>query len=215
MSTFIDLTVPWGPEIQPLEGHPRVSFEPITTHEHERRSNTQVTFSIHTGTHIDSPYHFYPEAAGIDEIALDTFIGPARVIDLTAIARSGQAISRADLQDASGDSRTLRGKRVLLRTDWATRHWNQPDLYTDNPFLSREAAQWLGDQEIRAVGLDFAVDQAFPYPNHYVFLGKSILLMENLIHLGDIPEGEFTLIALPLKVVHGDGGPARVVAWIP
>lgn len=212
---FIDLTVPWGPEIQPLEGHPRVSFEPITTHDREHRSNTRVTFSIHTGTHIDSPYHFYADAAGIDEMPLEIFIGPARVVDLTDVAKPAQAISLEDLQAVSGDSNKLRHKRVLLRTDWATQHWNQPDLYTHNPFLSKEAAQWLSDLEIRALGLDFAVDQAFPYPNHYVFLGNSIVLMENLVHLGDIPDVEFTLLALPLKVAHGDGGPARVVAWVP
>ncbi len=214
MPTYIDLTVPWGPEIQPLDGHPRVSFEPITTHEVEKRSNTRVTFSIHTGTHIDSPYHFYPEAPGIDQMPLDMFIGPARVVDLTSTARPGQPISVDDMEGAVADPKSLAEKRVLLRTDWATRHWNQPDLYAHNPYLSEDAARWLQSQGIRALGLDFAVDKAFPYPNHYIFLGNSILLMENLIHLGDIPSQEFTLIALPLKVVHGDGGPARVVAMV-
>lgn len=214
MPTYIDLTVPWGPEIQPLDGHPRVSFEPITTHEQEKRSNTRVTFSIHTGTHIDSPYHFYPKAPGIDEMPLEMFIGPARVVDLTAVARPGQAISLEDLRTAVPAPGALKGKRVLLRTDWATQHWNKPDLYSNNPYLSEEAACFLQAQGIRALGLDFAVDKEFPYPNHYTFLGNSVLLMENLIHLGDIELEEFTLIALPLKVVHGDGGPARVVAMV-
>ncbi len=211
MATYIDLTIPFGPDIQPLDGHPRVYFEPITTHQQEGRSNTRVIFSIHTGTHIDSPYHFYREAPGIDAMPLDQLIGPAVIVDLTAISQPGEAIRVEDLQNAVGDMH-LKNKRVLLRTDWATDHWNQPDLYARNPYLSEKAAIWLKDQEIRALGLDFAVDKDFPYPNHYVFLGRSIVLIENLIHLGEIPQQEFTLMALPLKVVHGDGGPARVVA---
>lgn len=214
MSRLIDLTVPWGPEIQPLEGHPRVAFESITTHDHDGRSNTRVTFSIHTGTHIDSPYHFYPEGMGIDRVPLDVFIGPAFLVDLTSASRPASEITLKDLEAAVPDPRQLTGKRVLLRTDWATHHWNQPDLYLSNPYLSEPAARWLQEQGIRALGLDFAVDRAFPYPNHYVFLGNSIVLMENLIHLGDIGAEEFTLLALPLKVVGGDGGPARVVAMV-
>lgn len=214
MATYIDLTIPFGPDIQPLDGHPRVYFEPITTHQQEGRSNTRVIFSIHTGTHIDSPYHFYPDAPGIDAMPLDQLIGPAVMVDLTASSKPGEAISVEHLQNAVGDVQHLKNKRVLLRTDWATKHWNQPDLYTRNPYLSEEGAIWLKDQEIRALGLDFAVDKDFPYPNHYVFLGNFIVLIENLIHLGEIPQGEFMLMALPLKVVHGDGGPARVVAML-
>ena len=212
--TLIDLTVPWGGEVQPLDGHPRIHFEPVTTHAKEGRSNTLVEFSIHTGTHIDSPYHFFPEAKTIDQMPLETFIGPAVVVDLTEFGTKRHAITLDNLVTAGVEALALQGVRVLLRTDWATLHWNQPDLYTGNPYLAEDAAKWLADAGIVALGLDFAVDSEFPYPNHYVFLGREILLMENLINLGQVGNDPFTLIALPLRVVGGDGGPARVVAML-
>ena len=211
---FVDLTVPWGPEVQPLEGHPRIRFRPITTHAVEGRSNTEVLFSIHTGTHIDSPYHFLPEARTIDQVPLERLIGPAILIDLTAFGTPRHGISLEEITGTGIRSEELVGYRVLLRTDWATRHYDQPDLYTENPYLASDAAKWLAEAGIRALGLDFAVDTAFPYPNHYIFLGREIPLIENLIHLGEIPTRRFTLLAMPLRVVGGDGGPARVAAWV-
>lgn len=211
---LIDLTVPWGSEVQPLDGHPRIRFEPVTTHEHEGRSNTRVEFSIHTGTHIDSPYHFFPQAKTIDQMPLEVFIGPAVMLDLTPFARPGQAITLKDLLTCGVSPSSIKGRRVVLRTDWASGHWNRPDLYTDNPYLAEDAARWLADADIVALGLDFAVDSAYPYPNHYVFLGKDILLIENLVNLDQIQKDAFTLVALPLRVVGGDGGPARVVAMV-
>ncbi len=212
--TLIDLTVPWGTEVQPLDGHPRIHFDPITTHAVDRRSNTRVEFSIHTGTHIDAPYHFYPEGKTIDQIPLSVFIGRAILLDLTRFGLAGHGVTRKELLSTGVTASDLHGLRVVLRTDWATRHWNQADLYTHNPYLAEDAAQWLADAGIVALGLDFAVDQAFPYPNHYIFLQREIVLIENLIHLDEVGDGPFTLMALPLRVVGGDGGPARVVAQV-
>jgi arylformamidase len=215
MSRLIDLTVPWGPEVQPLEGHPRITFSPVTTHAVEGRSNTRVVFSIHTGSHIDAPYHFFPEGKTIDRMPLEIFMGAARLVDLTRFAAPRHAITREELLATGITAADCRGKRVVLRTDWATHHWRQPDLYTANPYLSEDAAAWLGETGLVALGLDFAVDAAYPYPNHYVFLGREVVLMENLVNLDQIPVPEFTLVAFPLRVVGGDGGPVRAVAVLP
>ncbi len=214
MGRWIDLTVPWGPDVQPLEGHPRIRFRPVTTHAVEGRSNTEVLFSIHTGTHIDAPYHFLPEARTIDRVPLERLIGPAVIVDLTSRAGPRHAITVADLEAAGARREEMARRRLVLRTDWATGHYTSPDLYTHNPYLSEDAAVWLAEAGIDALGLDFAVDSGHPYPNHYVFLGREIPLIENLIHLGDIPTEAFTLVAMPLRVVGGDGGPARVAAWV-
>lgn len=214
MGRWIDLTVPWGPDVQPLEGHPRIRFRPVTTHAADGRSNTEVLFSIHTGTHIDAPYHFLPEKRTIDQVPLDSLIGPAILVDLSTTAGRRHEISVADLEAAGARPEAMAGRRLVLRTDWATEHYTAPDLYTQNPYLSSQAARWLAEANICALGLDFAVDSGPPYPNHYVFLGRDIPLIENLVHLGDIPAPTFTLVAMPLRVVGGDGGPARVAAWV-
>jgi kynurenine formamidase len=135
-------------------------------------------------------------------------------VDLTAVASPRHAVTLDELLATGLTEEAARGKRVVLRTDWATEHWRLPDLYTKNPFLREDAAEWLRDAGIAALGLDFAVDAEFPYPNHYVFLENEIVLIENLINLDQIPVPEFTLVALPLRVVRGDGGPARAVALV-
>lgn len=215
MVKLIDITMPWGPEVQVLEGHPRIQFKPLTTHEKEKRSNTEVIFSIHSGTHIDSPYHFFPNGTTIEKLPLEIFFGPAILVDLRQVGTSNHEITLHELITVGGLTEGLiQGKRVVLRTDWASKHWNKPTLYEDNPFLSVEAAKWLTDAGIVALGLDFAVDGGPPYPNHTILLENKIVLLENLVNLGSIPSREFTLIAFPLPVVGGDGSPTRAVAMI-
>lgn len=207
--------MPWGSEVQPLDGQPRITFEPITTHEVEQRSNTKVEFSIHTATHIDSPYHFFPNGKSIEEVPLDVFIGSAILVDLREVAKPSHEITLDELKSIGGVSRDMvNGKRVILWGNWAKSRWNSSELYNNNPYLSQESAEWLRDAGIAALGLDFAVDGAAPYPNHPILLGAEIPLIENLINLDLVDAKEFTLIAFPLPVVGGDGAPARVVAKI-
>jgi arylformamidase len=190
-------------------------MEPITTHERDGRSNTKVVFSIHTSTHIDAPYHFYAGATTIDQVPLETLVGKAYLCDLRAVAEPGRALSVADLQ-AGGlpPEEQLRGSRPVLFANWAGPRWNTPDLYHGNPYLANETAEWLVEAGIAALALDFSVDEAYPYPCHQILLGAGIPLIENLINLDQIPTREFTLIALPLRVEGGDGGPARVLAMV-
>lgn len=212
---LIDLTMPFSPRVTPLEGHPRISMAPITTHERDGRSNTKVVFSIHTGTHIDAPYHFYKEGATIDQVPLETLVGKAYLCDLRQIARPGKPLSVSDLQ-AGGlpETRQLRGNRLVLYANWAAPRWQGPDLYQGNPYLAEDTARWLVDAGVAALALDFSVDSAAPYPCHQILLGAGIPLIENLVNLDQIPTREFTLIALPLKITGGDGGPARVLAVV-
>lgn len=213
MTRLIDLTMPWGPEVQPLEGHPRITFQPITTHEADKRSNTEVNFSIHTATHIDAPYHFFKDGKYISELSLDIFYGPALLVDVREIGKPNHEMSLAELQEVGGLTETnVKGKRIVFWADWAAQHWNTDELYENNPYLSQEAARWLRDAGAVAIGCDFAVDGKPPYPNHPIFLGSEIPLIENLINLDQIDTKEFTLIAFPLPIVGGDGSPARVVA---
>ena len=207
--------MPFSPEVMPLEGHPAISLEPLTTHEQDGRSNTKVVFSIHTSTHIDAPYHFYEDALTIDQVPLETLVGKAYLCDLRDVAKSGTALKVQDLQTGGlPPEANLRGNRLVLFADWAAPRWQGPELYHNNPYLEEKTAEWLVELGIAALGLDFSVDRAVPYPCHQILLGAGIPLIENLIHLDQITKPEFNLIALPLKVEGGDGGPARVLAAV-
>ncbi len=215
MVQLIDLTMPFSPKVTQLDGHPPISMEPITTHAANGRSNTRVVFSIHTSTHIDAQYHFYENGETIDEVPLETLMGKTYLCDVRRVARPKMPLSVDDLK-AGGlpDESELKGNRLLLYADWSASRWRGSDLYKGNPYLADETAHWLVGVGIAALALDFSVDGAAPYPCHQILLGAKIPLIENLINLDQIPTREFTLVALPLKVERGDGGPARVVAVI-
>jgi kynurenine formamidase len=119
-----------------------------------------------------------------------------------------------DLRAGGLDGAGLEGRIAVLWSGWTDQTWNTPRLYADNPFLDPAAAEWLAERRIAALGLDFAVDPGPPYPCHLALLGAGIPLIENLVHLDQIGQREFVMIALPHKVVGGNGGQARVVALV-
>ncbi len=211
---IIDLTLTFSSEITPVPGHPRATIAPWHLHEVHARSNSLLFFSIHTGTHVDAPYHFHREGATIDQVPLDRLIRPAVLCDLRPRARSRQPVTVADLEASGLAGRSLEGTIPVLFSGWAARAWNQPNLYAEHPYLDPAAAEWLARQRISALGLDFAVDPGEPYPCHLVLLGAGIPLIENLVNLDQIGQQDFTLIALPHKVHGGNGGQARVAAML-
>jgi kynurenine formamidase len=210
----VDLTMPFSSEITPVPGHPRAAVAPWHVHEVQQRSNSVMFFSIHTGTHVDAPYHFHPDAATIDRIPPDRFIRPAVLCGLRARARPGQPM-RVDALRVGLDGAELEDRIAVLWSGWADRNWNTPRLYADNPFLDPAAAEWLAARRIAALGLDFAVDPGPPLPCHLVLLGGAgIPLIENLVHLDQVGQRYFLMIPLPHKVQGGNGGQARVVALV-
>jgi kynurenine formamidase len=218
---LIDLTIPWGPEIEPVPGHPHIYVVPIQHHELHGLSNSYATFSVHTGTHIDAPYHFFKDGLTIERVPLDWLNGVAVLLDLRAAARPSQPFTIEALRAAAGDVAELRDRRVVLWSGWAQTTWRDRSFYRDNPYLSNEAAQWLVDAGARALAVDFAVDGGPPkpagqprYPVHVITLGANVCLIENLINLDQIGRRLFTLLAMPVPIKGGNGGPARVAAWL-
>lgn len=213
---LIDLSLALGPDVEPVPRHPRVHYEVLTTLERDGANNTLATFSVHTGTHIDAPLHFIPGGKTIDEIPIERLCGRAWLCDLRGIAGRRSEIGVADL-DRGGlpPAGGLKDCILTLFSGWAAERWDKPDFYTANPYLAEEAARWLVEQGIKALALDFSVDGGRPWPNHPIFLGREICLIENLVNLDRIlPQREFTMFALPVKIRGGNGGPARVVATL-
>lgn len=212
---MIDLTLPWSPQVTPVPGHPRIDIEALHTHEKDGRSNSLARFSLHTGTHVDAPYHFHAAGQTIDHVPLSRLVAPATLLDLRSQARPGQGITTQDLWSVGlRRDEDLKDRVVVCFSGWAARMWNSPDFYSGNPFLDQEAVRWLAERGISALALDFSVDQGPPYPNHQLLLGRGILLIENLTNLDQIGQREFVIAALPLPVEAGNGGPARVVALL-
>lgn len=162
----------------------------------------RLVTSMHAGTHVDAPYHFVDGAAKIDEVALDTYVGPARVID----AR-GRDVLTPNLFTAFDWRAT---PRALIRTDC----WKNPAEFPPAwPRYAPELPAWLGAHGVRLVGMDFpSVDQpdSNDLPTHHALEAAHVLILENL-DLRAAEPGVYELIALPLKVRGGDGSPVRAV----
>lgn len=153
---------------------------------------SEITMSSHTGTHIDAPSHVLEYGKTIDQIDLETFFGPCRVLDLTEVVKG------ILIEDLEGKN-IKEGERILLKTT--------------NSFLTSEAASYLAGLNIKLVGIDsLSIKQGGLKDNraHSELLSKNIPIIEGL-NMANIEEGEYTLVAFPVKFTGIDGSPARIV----
>lgn len=220
---IIDLTATLGDPRLPVNPFfPEITLEPIHVHEVHGRSNTRLCMPIHVGTHVDPPYHFVAGGITIDELPLEKVMGKSVRLDLRNVARENTAVTVDQVRTVvNSNNIELKNKIAVIQTGWAEKAFFQPNFYLDNPFLAEETSHWLTSQKIKAVALDHPVDEGVkpgskPHPgdspNHRYFLRNGIPLIENLVNLETFDDFEFYIIAMPLKIYHCDGGPARVIA---
>lgn len=191
----------------------------------------KFTAAEHGGTHIDAPVHFAQGHNTVDRIPLEQLMGEAILVDVTreCAANRDYLISVNDFQRwERTNGRIPRGAIVLLRTGFG-KFWPDRKQYlgTDErgagavpklhfPGLSPEAARWLTtERSIKAIGLDTAsIDygQSTQFESHRTLFAANVPAFENLANLDQLPAKNFSIIALPMKIKGGSGGPLRVVA---
>jgi len=185
----------------------------------------------HGGTHIDAPIHFYADRYTVDQIPVERLIGPGVVVDVSEhCARNRDyEITIEDLHGWEMKHGAIPdGAFVLLRTGFGM-YWPDrvPYMGTNErgpdavaklhfPGLHPDAARWLAEKRsVRAVGLDApSIDhgQSTQFESHIALFAKNIPALENIANLDQLPEKGFTVIALPMKIAGGSGGPVRIVA---
>jgi arylformamidase len=204
--TIYDITRPLSPHTAVFPGDVPVRIAPTMQMRNGDSCNvTAITLSTHAGTHVDAPRHYNDEGCGVDAIPLDVLIGPARVISLTTETK----ITTADLQ------RALEGRpfpmRLLIHTPASER---REDVWSAAfSTFAPDVAEWLGASGLRLIGTDApSVDPAESkdLPAHRAFLRHGVFILENIC-LRDVPDGDYELIALPLRLVDGDAAPTRAV----
>ncbi len=185
----------------------------------------------HGGTHLDSPVHFAKGHYSIDQIPLEQLMGSAIVIDVTAQCATNRdyLVSVADIENwEKRNGRIPAGTIVLLRTGYGKFYPDRKKyLGTDErgaeavaklhfPGLDPAAARWLTqNRSIKAIGLDTAsIDygQSTLFESHRTLFDKNIPALENVANLDQLPVKGFSVIALPMKIKGGSGGPLRIVA---
>jgi kynurenine formamidase len=187
----------------------------------------------HGGTHIDAPHHFSEKGRTVDEIPLEQLIGTGIIVDVSAKCMKDRdyQITVDDFQEwEKQNGQISEGAIVLLRTGFG-KYWPDRARYmgTDErgkeavaklhfPGLGIEAAKWLADERrIKAVGLDTpSIDygQSTLFETHVALAERNIPNFENLANLSELPLKGFRVIALPMKIKGGSGGPVRIAAII-
>ena len=173
---------------------------------------TKLSVSAHTGTHADMPSHFISNGTTCDNITLDHFYGPAKLIRIPAMPTPIPTSHITGEQLRAYDSEIEPGAILLIDTG-QSKYMSQGTLKTDFLALTPCAAQYLIEKKVKTVGIDYlSVDpyDATGFPVHMALLGNGITILEGLV-LENVPEGEYILSALPLKIEGGDGSPVRAV----
>ena len=164
-----------------------------------------LEMGAHSGTHMDAPAHFVRGGAGIDDMPPDAAIGSARVISI----RDRKSIKPDELLRHA----IRRGERVLFKTHNSDHCWDTDVFVEDFVYLSATAAQYLADRQVRLVGVDYLSVGGFRadgLETHQALLKAGIWIIEGL-NLKRVPPGRVQLLCLPLKVLGGDGAPARAL----
>jgi arylformamidase len=198
----IDISLPIRPGMTVYPGDPDVHLERVASIDDGEAANlSRLDFGVHTGTHVDAPVHFLNDGQGAEALQLDALIGPAHVVDATALDR--------DIDDTALEQVTLPPERERLI--FKTRNselWNE-DGFSDGAirFIGSGARRLL-ELGVRLVAIDYL--SIGDEEAHRILLGAGVVPVEGL-DLRHVAPGPYTLACLPLRIVGSDGAPARAV----
>jgi kynurenine formamidase len=188
----------------------------------------------HGGTHLDAPVHFAEGRHTTDQIPLNQLIGPAVVVDLRGEVDRVGADYRVPVAALESWERVHgavpEGAIVLFLTGWGTR-WPDRARYLGTtktgaaavpelhfPGIAPETARWLVARKVHAVGLDtpsLDYGQSTTFDVHQILFAADIPGLENVANLDRLPATGSYVVALPMKIAGGSGGPLRIAAWKP
>jgi arylformamidase len=210
-----DISLTISPSTPVWPGDTNVWLERVKKIENGDSDNlSQLKMGVHTGTHIDAPYHFVQDGIKVDELSLDTLIGPCQVIEV------GDEVDliTADVIFKAKISSNI--PRIIFKTR-NSKHWLGENYEFDRNFvgISEEGATSLVKLGMKLVGLDYLSVAPFNLskPVHDIFLQAGLILLEGA-DLSKILAGIFTLVCLPVKLGATEGAPARAVLiedWTP
>ncbi len=164
---------------------------------------SHITSTLHLGAHADASNHYHASGTGIEQRSLDCYLGDCQVIEVNC-----KPSARIDVQDLKGKAVTA--PRVIFKT----RSFPDPNCWCDDfNSLSPELIDWLAQKKVKLVGLDTpSVDphDSKKLESHARLYANSMAVLEGLF-LPDVPEGVYTLVALPLRLKDCDASPVRAI----
>ncbi|TVQ23174.1 MAG: cyclase family protein [Spirochaetaceae bacterium] len=194
----------------------------------------QITLTTHTGTHIDSPYHYGPTVGGkrartVDEVPLDWCYGPGVRLDFTRYPE-GSFLTDRDVMRALADiDHEIRPGEIVLIQTGTDKYWKTDRYMTAQSGLTRSGTQWLVERGVRCIGIDAwgldppvgkmaeayrAGDTESLWGSHMYGREREYLQIEKLANLDKLPATGFTVAAFPVKIAGASAGWCRAVAMV-
>lgn len=213
---IVDLSHLLEPGMPAYPGLPVPKFGTFVTHEESKTRGAYApgtTFQIatfefggNTGTYLDSPFHRHPDGSDLAALPLE------KTVNLPGLLVT--ALTEGSIGPEAFQGLDVRGKAVLVRTDWAKRWPTPKDYFRSGPFLTREACEFLAEAGASLVGIDCANIDAMTdltRPAHTVLLAAGIPIVEHLCNLEQLPE-HFTFFAPPPAIKGGTTFTVRAFA---
>jgi arylformamidase len=206
MRTY-DITLTISPDLPTWPGDPGIEIQRVEKIEDGSNANvSRVDMGVHTGTHVDAPFHFLQDGIAVDQLNLSLLTGRAYVLHLPDV----DVITAEVLEEAQIPPRT---RRVLFKTSNSDLWAKEGSVFnTDFVGLSDDGAEYLVRRGVKLVGMDYL--SVAPYkesrPTHERLLEAGVVIVEGL-DLSEVTQGRYTIYCLPLKIANSDGAPARAI----
>ncbi|PKO18581.1 MAG: cyclase [Chloroflexi bacterium HGW-Chloroflexi-10] len=205
---IIDISLGIDAQLPTWPGDPAIEMYRENKIEEGANANvSRINMGVHTGTHVDAPFHFLQDGYSVEKLSLDTLIGkvwvvsiPDEVVEINRVVLSGINLSKHP-------------GRILFKTK-NSQFWQEKPLkfHTEFVGISKDGAEYLVEIGVKFVGIDYL--SISPYkkskPTHEVLLHAEMVVLEG-VDLYHVEPGEYQLFCLPLKLVGSDGAPARTV----
>jgi arylformamidase len=197
-----DISVPINAAMHVYDGNPGFRLELVDSIAAGAHANvSRLDLGVHNGTHVDAPVHFIDGGAGTDSLDLETLIGPASVVDATAVSGGLDAEALGAL--AFPNDLT----RILFKTS-NSQLWSRVSFSRDFVRLTGSGARFLVEKGVRLVGIDYlSIGDA---EAHRELLSARVIALEGL-DLREVEPGKYELICLPVRLEGSDGAPARAI----
>ncbi|AOV06264.1 cyclase family protein [Sporosarcina ureilytica] len=166
-------------------------------------TETRMELDVHTGTHVDAPLHMVVDGDTFESVPLESLVGQSKLFDLTEVK---DGITKADLEKFNIE----KGDFVLLKT----KNSFEEDFNFNFIYLTKDGAEYLTEIGVRGVGIDtlgIERDQE-GHPTHKTLFGDKIIIIEGL-RFKEVAQGEYFMVAAPLKIEGTDASPARVLLF--
>ncbi len=206
---IIDISVPISNNMPIWLGDPPVEFEKLSSIDQGDSVNTTaLKMSVHTGTHIDAPYHFIESGQRVDQISLDKLIGEVFVM---VIDDGIDVITEKVLKTHPANHQLRETPKVLFRTR-NSHFWKDQahDFNRGYVGIDKSGAEFLKQRQLELIGIDYL--SIAPYADtknpHEILLSNGTILLEGL-NLINVSEGIYNLLCLPLNISNCEGAPCR------